>query len=175
MDKLTTANHLSDVMKARQELRQARADYLAGRMADTEYSANLAAAFPVIAPNREPNASEILVQLKLPQEKVGSIFIPGVSRIDDKYNTRMGKVIAIGPEAFRNRKTLEPWPTGAQCEVGDYVILPVHHYGDKRFERVPDSNEPVLCVMIDDTNSLAFARDPLDDIATINWSQALNS
>ena len=167
-------DHISVVMQRRHELRQARLAYLAERLQDPAYKADLEASFPAIHPNREPNSCEVLVQLKLPKEKVGSIIIPGMSKVDEKFNTRIGKVIAIGPEAFRSRDTLEPWPTGAQCELGDFVVLPEHHYGDKRFERVPGSNDPVLCVMIDDTRITAFVRDPLDDIATINWAQALN-
>jgi co-chaperonin GroES (HSP10) len=42
------------------------------------------------------------------------------------------KVIAIGPLAFCNRETQQPWPEGAWAQVGEYVRVP--KWGGDRWE-----------------------------------------
>lgn len=44
----------------------------------------------------------------------------------------VAKVIEIGPLAFRKRDTMEPWPEGSWCEVGDYIRVP--KWGGDRWE-----------------------------------------
>jgi hypothetical protein len=44
----------------------------------------------------------------------------------------IGKVIDIGPLAFKKRDTMEPWPEGAWASVGDYVRCPM--WGGDRWE-----------------------------------------
>lgn len=44
----------------------------------------------------------------------------------------IGKIIAIGPLAFRKRESMEPWPEGAWAQIGDFVRVP--KWGGDRWE-----------------------------------------
>ena len=44
----------------------------------------------------------------------------------------VGKVIELGPIAFRKRDSMEPWVEGTWCEVGDYIRVP--KWGGDRWE-----------------------------------------
>lgn len=91
-------------------------------------------AFPVIDPLMAPYGARILVQLRAVKEKVSSagIFIPQETKETEKWNTQVGKVIAIGPLAFKKRESMEPWPEGAWAQVGDFVRVP--KWGGDRWE-----------------------------------------
>ena len=64
----------------------------------------------------------------------------------------IGKIVAIGPLAFKNRDTMQPWPEGTWAQVGDYVRVP--KWGGDRWEiKVPGSNDhedPVLFMTLND-------------------------
>jgi len=94
----------------------------------------LAEAFPVIDPLMAPYGARILVQLRAVKEKVSSagIFIPQETKETEKWNTQVGKVISIGPLAFKKRESMEPWPEGAWAQVGDFVRVP--KWGGDRWE-----------------------------------------
>ena len=94
----------------------------------------LAEAFPVLDPLMLPYGGRVLVQLRAVKEKVTSagIYIPEETKEVEKWNTMVGKVIAIGPLAFRNRDTNEPWPEGAWAAIGDFVRVP--KWGGDRWE-----------------------------------------
>ena len=94
----------------------------------------LAEAFPVIDPLMAPYGARVLVQLRAVKERVTSagIFIPEETKETEKWNTMIGKVIAIGPLAFCNRETQQPWPEGAWATVGEFVRVP--KWGGDRWE-----------------------------------------
>ena len=73
----------------------------------------------------------------------------------------IGKVVAIGPLAFKNRDTMQPWAEGAWAELGEFVRVP--RWGGDRWERkVPgaDANEePVLFMTINDHELIARVTD----------------
>ena len=94
----------------------------------------LAEAFPVIDPLMAPYGARILVQLRAVKEKVSSagIFIPQETKETEKWNTQVGKIISIGPLAFKKRESMEPWPEGAWAQVGDFVRVP--KWGGERWE-----------------------------------------
>ena len=83
-------------------------------------------AFPAVDPLMAPYGGRVLVQLRAVKEKVTSagILIPEETKEAEKWNTMIGKVIAIGPLAFKNRDTMQPWIEGTWAEVGDYVRVP---------------------------------------------------
>ena len=91
-------------------------------------------AFPKVNPMMAPYGARILVQLRAVKEKVTSagLFIPEETKEAEKWNTMIGKVIAIGPLAFRKRESMEPWPEGAWAQIGDYVRVP--KWGGDRWE-----------------------------------------
>ena len=94
----------------------------------------LAEAFPIIDPLMAPYGARILVQLRAVKEKVSSagIFIPQETKETEKWNTQVGKVISIGPLAFKKRESMEPWPEGSWAQVGDFVRVP--KWGGDRWE-----------------------------------------
>ena len=107
-------------------------------------SEELKEAFPEIDPGIKPLGSRILVQIKTVAQKTkGGIILSTDDRSTEKWNTQVGKVVAMGPVAFHNRNTLEPWPEGQWCKVGDFVR--VAKYGGDRFE----VGEALFCVFND--------------------------
>lgn len=91
-------------------------------------------AFPTVDPLMAPYGARVLVQLRAVKEKVtaAGIFIPEEVKETEKWNTMIGKVIAIGPLAFRKRESMEPWPEGSWASVGDFVRVP--KWGGDRWE-----------------------------------------
>jgi co-chaperonin GroES (HSP10) len=91
-------------------------------------------AFPLVDPLMAPYGARVLVQLRAVKEKVtaAGIFIPEEVKETEKWNTMIGKVIAIGPLAFKKRESMEPWPEGSWASVGDFVRVP--KWGGDRWE-----------------------------------------
>ena len=91
-------------------------------------------AFPDVEPLMAPYGARVLVQLRAVKKKVttAGILSPEDVKEAEKWNTMIGKVIAIGPLAFKKRDTMESWPEGAWAQVGDYVRVP--KWGGDRWE-----------------------------------------
>lgn len=84
-------------------------------------------AFPVVDPLMAPLGNSVIVQMRRVKSKTkGGIILAGESKDWDASMIRVGKVIAIGPLAYKKREDLTPWPEGAWVKVGDYVRVPVH-------------------------------------------------
>ena len=95
--------------------------------------AKLAAAFPVVDPEFRPFGERVLVQIRTPKFKsAGGIILPKDVRETEKWNTQVGKIISMGPTAFKNRDTLTTWPEGEWAKIGDFVRVPKH--GGDRWE-----------------------------------------
>ena len=93
----------------------------------------LEAAFPEADPGIQPFGSRVLVQIRNPRQKTaGGILIDLGSQETEKWNTQVAKVISVGPLAFKNRNTMEPWPEGDWCKSGEFVRVP--KYGGDRWE-----------------------------------------
>jgi co-chaperonin GroES (HSP10) len=91
-------------------------------------------AFPEVDPLMTPYGGRVLVQLRAVKEKVtqAGLYIPQETKETEKWNTMIGKVIAIGPLAFKNRETMASWPEGSWAQVGEYVRVP--KWGGDRWE-----------------------------------------
>jgi len=91
-------------------------------------------AFPAVDPMMAPYGGRVLVQVRAVKERVTSagIHLPSETKETEKWNTMIGKVIAIGPLAFKKRDTMEPWPEGSWAQVGDFVRFP--KWGGDRWE-----------------------------------------
>lgn len=111
---------------------------------------SLEEAFPACDPQFEPGGSRILVQFRTPKKATkGGIILPDDVRQTEHYNTQVAKVLAVGALAFHKRDTMEPWPEGAWCTVGDFVRVP--KYGGDRWT-VPTADgtdEAILAVFND--------------------------
>lgn len=128
--------------------------------------ASLEQAFPEVPSGLTPFGDKILVQIRTPARQTkGGIFVPEESRETEQWNTQVAKVIALGPTAFRNRDTLEPWPEGILAEPGAFVRVP--KYGGDRWEvPVPGSSDSALFVLFRDLDIAGkIEGDPLDMVA----------
>ena len=112
---------------------------------------SLQQAFPEVPSRmRRPFGSRVLVQIRTARTRTKSGFIlPEEVRDTEQWNTQVGKIISLGPVAFRNRDTLEPWPEGLWAGPGTYVRCPKYG-GDRWQEPVPGSSDLALFVLFRD-------------------------
>lgn len=117
-------------------------------------------AFPAIDPGVKPFGSRVLLQIRRAKQVTkGGIILAGETRDTETWNTQVAKVIAMGPLAFHNRTTMQPWPEGSWVAPGDYVRAP--KYGGDRWS-VPHDGDEVLFVLFNDLDLLGkITGDPL--------------
>jgi co-chaperonin GroES (HSP10) len=109
-------------------------------------------AFPHCDAGVKPFGSRVLCQIRTPKTKTkGGIILTGDVRETEHYNTQVAKVVAVGTLAYRNRNTMEMWPEGAWCALGDFVRSP--KYGGDRWT-VKLDDEEIEFAMFDDLNIL---------------------
>jgi co-chaperonin GroES (HSP10) len=121
--------------------------------------------FPQVNPNIRPFGSRILVQIRRARTKSkGGIIFSDQTKDTELDNTCVAKVISIGPLAYKNRNTMEPWPEGAWCKPGDYVFVP--KYGGLRWERPCKATDAygdkVQFAIFDDLNITGDVEDPFE-------------
>ncbi len=127
--------------------------------------AELAWAFPSVDPGAKPLGARILVQLRRTKKKATSagIILVEETKETEKWNNMVAKVIDIGPLAFKKRDTMEPWPEGSWCEIGDYLRVP--KWGGDRWEVAVDGEkdeDPALFMVLNDHEVIAkLTGDPL--------------
>jgi co-chaperonin GroES (HSP10) len=115
---------------------------------------DMAWAFPKVKPGMRPYGGRVIVQLRRTKLKTTDSGIVLVEETKDaeKHNNMVGKVVAIGPLAFKNRDTMKEWLEGAWARVGDFVRVP--RWGGDRWEiKVPgakDDEDPVLFMTLND-------------------------
>ena len=123
----------------------------------------MAWAFPEVKPGQRPFGGRVIVQLRRIKKTAGRIIIVDETKENEKWNNMIGRVVAIGPLAFKNRDTMQPWAEGSWAEVGDYVRVP--RWGGDRWERVvpnEDGKDPVLFMTCNDHELIsAITDDPL--------------
>jgi len=120
----------------------------------------LAEAFPAVDAGVQPFGSRVLVQIRTPKKKVGSIILAQDTKDTEKWNTQVAKVIAVGSLAYKNRNTQEPWPEGQWCQPGDFVRVP--KYGGDRWEVPVNKDENALFVIFNDLDVIGkVTSDPL--------------
>lgn len=99
-------------------------------------------AYPTnIDPGYAPLGPYVLVQMRSVRlVSDGGIVLVDEARNVERWQTCAALVWAVGPMAYRNRETLEPWPEGIWCGPGDFVQAPKH--GGFRWEvKVPGRHE----------------------------------
>jgi co-chaperonin GroES (HSP10) len=126
----------------------------------------MAWAFPSVDPGAKPLGGRILVQLRRTKKKATSagIILVEETKEAEKHQNMVGKVIAIGPLAFKHRDTMQSWPEGSWCSPGDFIRVP--KWGGDRWEvRVPgddDFEDPALFMVLNDHEVIAqITGDPL--------------
>ena len=131
-----------------------------GNKIEFDYS-SLDDAFPPCDPGVQPFGSRVMVQVRTPKKKTkGGIILTSDVRETELWNTQVAKVIAKGSLSFKNRNTLELWPEGSWCEVGDYVRVP--RYGGDRWSVKTENDEEAIIIIFDDLNLVGkVTGDPL--------------
>ena len=122
---------------------------------------SLAEAFPAADAGVQPFGSRVLVQIRNPKQKTASGIILDSGSVDtEKWNTQTAKVIELGPLAFHNRNTMEPWPEGKWCQPGEFVR--VAKYGGDKWEVPLENGEVALFVIFNDLDIIGrVTGDPL--------------
>ena len=123
-------------------------------------------AFPTVNSGQSPYGGRVIVQLRRVRKTSGVIIVVDETKENEKWNNMIGKVVAIGPLAFKNRDTMQPWAEGSWAEIGDFVRVP--RWGGDRWERMDPNetdealNEPVLFMTLNDHELIArITDDPL--------------
>ncbi len=120
----------------------------------------LAEAFPAVDAGVQPFGSRVLVQIRTPKKKVGSILLVQDTKDTEKWNTQVAKVVAVGSLAYKNRNTQELWPEGQWCQPGDFVRVP--KYGGDRWEVPLNKDENAMFVIFNDLDIIGkVTSDPL--------------
>lgn len=125
-------------------------------------------AFPTADPGTRPFGDRVLVQMRTPKKvSAGGIYLPDETQETEMWNTQVAKVIALGPTAFRNQDTLEPWKEGDWCKPGAFVRVP--KWGGDRWQvPIPGTKDKALFVMFKDLElNGEITGDPLDIVAYV--------
>jgi len=120
----------------------------------------LAWAFPEVNAGQAPFGGRVIVQLRRVRKtaKGSRIILVDETKENEKWQNMIGKVIAIGPLAFKNRETMESWPEGSWAEIGDFVRVP--KWGGDRWERTSAGDDsPVLFMTINDHELISRVTD----------------
>ncbi len=127
----------------------------------TTYEDAMKEAFPAVEAGIRPFGSRVLVQIRTPKKKSsGGIILSNDTQDTEKWNTQIAKVISLGPLSFKNRNTMESWPEGDWCTVGEFVR--VAKYGGDRWEVIAPDGEVALFVIFNDLDILGqVLGDPL--------------
>lgn len=75
-----------------------------------------------------PTGYRLLVAVAKVREKQGSLYIPEQSKADEEVAAILGKVIAMGGDAYSG----ERFPNGEYCKPGDVIMMA--SYSGRRFK-----------------------------------------
>jgi co-chaperonin GroES (HSP10) len=127
---------------------------------------SLEEAFPDVSPGLKPFGDKVLVQIKTPLARTKSGFILPHETIEtEQWNTQVAKVIALGPVAFKNRDTLQPFPEGEWVKPGMFVRCPLYG-GDRWIVPVPNTSDTALFAIFRDMDLVGeIEGDPLAMVA----------
>ena len=120
--------------------------------------------FPVVDPGVKLKGNRIVVQLRKAKDvSKGGIILVNDTKATEKWNEVIAKVVAVGPLAYRDLNTLQPWPEGAWAEPGDLVR--VIKYGGDRWA-VPHGDGEVVFIILQD-REVIFSIDSFETARTM--------
>lgn len=86
----------------------------------------------------------------------GTFALSPASVIDNaRYNTRIGKVLAFGPAAFREKKW---FPAGPTCEIGGYAMF--NKYENQNFTITVRDQDDIEMALIADAKIIMKVENP---------------
>jgi len=104
--------------------------------------------FPDLDPGIDVAGDRVLVQLR--REKTtskGGIILVDETKATHRFNETVAKVKQIGSLAYKSPDTLEPWPEGPWCQVGD-LVRTIKYGGDRFVVNPDDGGAPVVFITI---------------------------
>jgi co-chaperonin GroES (HSP10) len=112
-------------------------------------TAYIAENFPETEPGFRPFGCDVLVQLRTVKEKTkGGIVLVEETKEFNNENTMVGRIIRLGPLAYRNRDSGQLWPEGVWASPGDIVLVP--KWGGFRFQStLPNGDKAKFCIFKD--------------------------
>ena len=124
--------------------------------------------FPDIDPGIDVAGDRVLVQLR--REKTtskGGIILVDETKATLRFNETVAKVRQIGPLAYKSPDTLEPWPEGSWCQVGD-LVRTIKYGGDRFVVNPDDDGAPVVFITIQ-------AREIISRIRNFEFAQRMKA
>jgi co-chaperonin GroES (HSP10) len=124
--------------------------------------------FPDIDPGIDVAGDRVLVQLR--REKTtskGGIILVDETKATLRFNETVAKVRQIGPLAYKSPDTLEPWPEGPWCQVGD-LVRTIKYGGDRFVVNPDDDGAPVVFITIQ-------AREIISRIRNFEFAQRMKA
>lgn len=130
---------------------------VAGNAADIEE------AFPLVDPGAIPLGARVLVQMRIAKKRMteSGIILPEETRDTERAQNPIGRVVAIGPLAFKKRDSMEPWVEGSWCEIGDFLRVP-KWTGDRWTVRRGDDEQVEFMIMNDHEVIAKVTGNPLE-------------
>ena len=126
-------------------------------------AAEIEEAFPLVDPGAIPLGARVLVQMRLAKKKMteSGIILPEETRDTERAQNPIGKVVAIGPLAFKKRDSMEPWVEGSWCDVGDFLRVP-NWTGDRWTVRHGEDEQVEFMIMNDHEVIAKVTGNPLE-------------
>ena len=124
--------------------------------------------FPIVDPGVDILGDRVLVQLR--REKIaskGGIILVDETKQTLRFNETVAKVISIGPLAYKSPDTLEPWPEGPWCNVGD-LVRTIKYGGDRFVVDPDDGGAPVVFITLQ-------AREIISKIRSFDFAQRMKA
>lgn len=115
--------------------------------------------FPKLDPGRKPLGKRVIVQLRRTKTKSkGGIELVQDTKETERWNDQVAMVVELGPLAYKNKTTLEPWPEGAWVKPGDFVSVP-RWGGDRWNKKIGDEKEQVTFAMFNEDEIISIITD----------------
>lgn len=100
----------------------------------------------------------LVLQYVRPERTTGGLIMPEVSKREDEYQGRVGIVLAMGPDAY---KDTEKFPNGPWVSQGDWVAWPnMQATATKLAIKSPDGKDRVIFVLLPDDAFMARGVNP---------------
>jgi co-chaperonin GroES (HSP10) len=126
-------------------------------------------AFPNVDPGITPLGGRVLIQLRTPRTtSKGGIIMPFDTVDTETWNDQLGKVVALGPLAYRNRETGLPWVEDIWVKVGDFVRI-ARWNGDRLSVTDPDTGEQARFVTFNDFEIISKHKDTASAMRQVNY------
>lgn len=120
-----------------------------------EAKKDVSAFFPEVNCGIVPTGHMVIVQgMTIPKKESGIILLDETTN-GMKYDVQIGKIVALGPLAYKNKETLESWKEGEWASIGDIVFVPRTGYRMKKELNDEDYN----FIFLSDTDIMAKIED----------------